>query len=95
MLKITIFKGKKYYISIFLNNKIFSNELIYECDQSLNYYLMEYQIFELNDENKKVYNEVKEKTKDGAYNYIKICEIHNQGFIVRVATFIEKLYFNL
>ena len=74
----------------FLNNKTFSNELIYECDQSLNYYLMEYQIFELNDGNKKVYNKVKENTKDGAYNYIKIDNILNQGFIVRAATFIEK-----
>ena len=81
---------KKYSILNFLKSKTFSNELIYECDQSLNYYLMEYQIFELNDENKKVYNKVKEKTKDGTYNYIKIDNILNQGFIVKVATFIEK-----
>ena len=33
---------------------------------------------------------MKKNTNDGAYNYIKICEIYNQGFIVRAATFIER-----
>ena len=33
---------------------------------------------------------MKEKTKDWAYNYIKIRNILNHGFIVRAATFVEK-----
>ena len=37
-----------------------TNELIYKCDQSLNYYLIEYEIFELNNKNIKVYNKMKE-----------------------------------
>ena len=69
------FEGEKYSILNVLKNKTFSNKLIYECDQSLNYYLMEYEIFELNDENIKIYtNKVKEHTNDGVYNYIKIVE---------------------
>ena len=44
------------------------NELIYECDKSLNYYLMEYGIVELSDENKEIYNAVKEKTNERKYN---------------------------
>ena len=39
--KLPSLDGEKYEISNFLNGKTFSNELIYECDQSLNYNLME------------------------------------------------------
>ena len=53
-LKLSSFEGEKYSIMNFLNKKTFSNELIYECDQSLNYYLIKYKIFELNDINKKI-----------------------------------------
>ena len=36
-----------------------TNELIYKCDESLNYYLKKYEIFELNNKNIKVYNKIK------------------------------------
>ena len=68
--KLPSLDGEKYEISNFLNGKTFSNELIYECDQSLNYNLMEYGIFELNDKNVKIYNQLKDHTNDGEYNYI-------------------------
>ena len=49
----------------------FSNELVYNCDENLNYYLMEYRIFELYEDDAKIYFEVKEMTKEGKYNYLK------------------------
>lgn len=89
-LKLPTFSGKENSILNFLGGKTFSNELIYECDQSLNYYLMEYGIIEFNDENIKIYNNLKYHTKDGSYDYLKICKNDNQGYIVKATTFIEK-----
>ena len=88
--KLPSLDGEKYEISNFLNGKTFSNELIYECDQSLNYNLMEYGIFELNDKNVKIYNQLKDHTNDGEYNYIQICRTQNQGCVVKAIMDIQK-----
>ena len=68
----------------------FSNELVYECDENLNYYLMEYGIFELYEKDIEIYNQVKEMNKKGKYNYIKIDKNNEQGYLVKANTFIKE-----
>ena len=84
--------GKKFSIIDILNNigLSFSNELVYNCDENLNYYLMEYRIFELHKDDAEIYYEVKEMTKEGKYNYLKITQNKEQGYIVKAKTFIEE-----
>ena len=71
-------------------NLKFSNELVYECDKNLNYYLMEYGISELCENDIKVYNMVKEIMKEGQYNYIKIEEEDPQGYVIKANKEIKK-----
>ena len=73
-----------------VDNLKFSNELVYECDKNLNYYLMEYGISELCENDIKVYNMVKEITKEGQYNYIKIEEEDPQGYVIKANKEIKK-----
>ena len=68
----------------------FSNELVYEYDENLNYYLMEYRIFELYEKDIEIYNKVKEMNEEGKYNYIKIDKNNEQGYLVKANTFIKK-----
>ena len=73
----------------------FSNELVYECDRTLNYYLMEYGIEELDKNDIKVYKKVKKLTNKGQYNYITLTKVRGQGYAVKANTRIKKNIINM
>ena len=79
--------GKKFSIikTLNKNNLKFSNELVYNCNEILNYRLMEYGIFELCEEDVIIYNKVKKMAEKGEYNYIKIYKDNDQGYIVKAS----------
>lgn len=68
----------------------FSNELVYEMDEQYNNYLLEFGFYEMNYENKKIYYDLKNFTKKGNYNYVKIEHDDNQGYVVKANTLIKK-----
>ena len=56
---------------------------------------MEYGISELCENDIKVYNMVKEITKEEQYNYIKIKKEDPKGYVIKANKEIKKKYFNL
>ena len=53
---------------------------------------MEYGIYELSENDIKIYNMVKEIMKEGQYNYIRIAEDNYQGYVTRANEQTKKIF---
>ena len=73
-------------------NLEFYDDLLYG-DEIINYCLLESGIMELNDDDKEIYYKLKQYTRKGLYNFIKIKKDNIQGCVVRAKCDIKKKHF--